>query len=304
MTVFPLWERYEQNVATYLQVPSLAAAMDRLEPAWIEQWLADPHDLRPSLPEGMPRFQLSEEERTAIASSFVPTTVPRTPTPDAENVSAGRQLFAAKGCLTCHDFGGMASTGSWPMAPDLAHTRSRMNPDVVAAWIEDPAQVSANATMPSFGLTPEESILIRDYLLLADPGGQPAQPLTSTPTATTEPVTWAMVEANVFGKICVHCHMNAELNQGRTGPGNGGGFGWDATGIELQTVEGVRAAADLIPDALLRRRQEAHRDVVQPGEQPAELTRPERPGMPLGLPPLTDDEIAMVLGWIEQGMPE
>ena len=48
--VFPLWERYERNVASYLQVPSLEAAMARLEPAWVAGWLADPHDVRPARP--------------------------------------------------------------------------------------------------------------------------------------------------------------------------------------------------------------------------------------------------------------
>ena len=304
MDIFPLWERYEQNVVSYLQVPSLPAAMDRLDPEWIASWLDDPHDLRPALPEGMPRFQLDSEERHAIAALFVTTAVPETPAPDPQNIDTGKALFSERGCLTCHSFGATLATGVWPMAPDLAHTRDRMRPNVVAAWIEDPATVSASATMPNFGLTTEESIVIRDYLLLSDPGGQIAAPLSNILVPTTEPVTWDMVESQVFGKICVHCHMNETLNQGRTGPGNGGGFGWEATGIELQTLEGVRASADRIPDALLRRREEAHRDVVNPGEIPAQLRRPTRPGMPLGLPPLSDEEISMVLGWIEQGMPE
>ncbi len=86
--------------------------------------------------------------------------------------------------------------------------------------------------------------------------------------------------------------------------GNAGGFGWTATGIELETLDGVRAAADHIPAALQRRRQEAHRDQVAPGHLPARVDRPERPGMPLGLPPLSDADHQLVLGWIELGMPE
>ena len=96
---------------------------------------------------------------------------------------------------------------------------------------------------------------------------------------------------------------NPAQNQGRAGPGNAGGFGWAATGIELQTYEGVVAAADRIPDALLRRRAEAARDVVAAGHAPAGVERPARPGMPLGLPPLPDEDISLVLGWIAQGMP-
>ena len=124
------------------------------------------------------------------------------------------------------------------------------------------------------------------------------------PEPVKTPVSWAMVEERVFGKICVHCHMDPEANQGRRGPGNAGGFGWEPTGIQLETREGVIAVGDKIADALARRRLEAVRDYVGLGETPAEVDRPVRPGMPLGLPPIPDEDIALVLGWIEQGFPE
>ena len=107
----------------------------------------------------------------------------------------------------------------------------------------------------------------------------------------------------MFGKICSHCHMKPDLNEGRAGPGNDGGFGYAATGVELQTREGVAAVADKLPELLLKRRVEARRDTVGHGEAPAALERPERPGMPMGLPPIPDEDIALVLGWIEQGLP-
>ena len=51
--------------------------------------------------------------------------------------------------------------------------------------------------------------------------------------------------------------------------------------------------------SLERRRVEATRDSIGFGEAPAEVVRPERPGMPLGLPPLSDEDIAMVRRWLE-----
>ncbi|MEL6342820.1 MAG: c-type cytochrome [Myxococcota bacterium] len=305
MQIFPKWERYEHTVASYMQVPSLEAARARLEPSWVSHWLADPHDVRPALSEGMPRFDLDDEQRESIAEWLAAgqATVAETPPPSTERIDAGRALYAQKGCPACHTFGAQTAAAPNPMAPDLAVTRHRMTPDRVAAWIQDPQQVSSAATMPAMGVSAEEAVAIRDYLLLSDPGGRTAAPLGPAPEPVQTPVTWADVESRVFGKICVHCHMKPALNQGRAGPGNAGGFGWDATGIELQTYEGVAAAADLIPDALLRRRLEAHRDVIAPGEKPAEVLRPTKPGMPLGLPPLPDEDIALVLGWLQQGMP-
>ena len=157
--------------------------------------------------------------------------------------------------------------------------------------------------MVSLGLSEEEVLAVRDYVLMANPKGRQPGALGPLPAPATTPVTWAMVEERVFGKICVHCHMDPEANQGRRGPGNAGGVGWEETGIQLETREGVMAVADAIPDALQRRREEAVRDSVEPGEAPASLQRPRLPGMPLGLPPIPDEDIALVLGWIQQGMP-
>ena len=303
--LFPHWERYEKNVRSYLEVPSLAAAMVRLEPGWVEGYLADPHDLRPRLPETMPRFALDDGTRRRLVDAFAAALVdvPETPAPAVANLARGEALFTSKGCVACHGFGARHPVAPLPMAPDLAHTRDRMHPDRVAAWIADPGAVSPAATMPPQQLALDEVLALRDYVMLADPQWTSAAAMTGLPQATKEPVTWAQVEERVFGRICVHCHMKPELNEGRAGPGNAGGFGWAATGIELQTREGVMAVADRIPDALLRRRHEAARDAVEPGQQPATVERPERPGMPLGLPPLSDEDTALVLGWIEQGMP-
>lgn len=305
MQVFPLWERYEHNVASYLEVPSLEAGMARLEPDWVATYLRDPHDLRPHLPETMPRFDLDDAQIAAITEVFAAARVqvPATPRPKKSHVKAGEALFAAKGCTACHTFGGRHTTGRLPLAPDLAHTRDRMHPDRVAAWIRDPKAMSPTATMLAVPMTEDELIVLRDYVMLAPTRSEAAPSRSAAIEPTTEPVTWDQVEAQVFGKICVHCHMDPAQNQGRAGPGNAGGFGWAETGIELQTYEGVVAVADKIPDALLRRVAEGHRDDVGVGLHPAAVERPERPGMPLGLPPLPDRDLALVLGWIEQGMP-
>lgn len=306
MEIFPLWERYERSVASYLEVPSLDAAMARLDPEWVRSYLADPHDLRPHLSETMPRFDLSAPQIDAIVQAFAQAraTVPSTPAPDAARIAQGEALFTERGCAACHTFGGRHTTAAVPMAPDLAHARERMSPDHLAAWIVDPRSVSPAATMPPSGLSADQALAVRDYLLLADPQASPAPALGPMPAPTTEPVRWAQVEERVFGRICQHCHMNPDLNQGRAGPGNDGGFGFAATGIELQTRQGVMAVAPRIADALARRRAEASRDHVGPGHAPTTVTRPERPGMPLGLPPLSDEDTALVLGWIAQGMPE
>lgn len=309
LEAFPLWERYERNVQTYFEVPHLDAAMARLEPAWVERWLLDPHDVRPRMGEGMPRFGFGPEEARTIAAGFAARQqpVPKTPRPDRKNLEKGRAKMLTAGCTACHELGAaLPASPGIPSAPDLAITRERMHPDRIVAWIQDPRSLSPHATMPTLDVSREDAILMRDYIVLADPQTvePPERSVTIEPIA--RPVRWAEVEERVFGKICAHCHMDPELpqNQGRRGPGNAGGFGFAETGIHLQSPEGIRPHAEKIVPALLRRVEEARRDHVGPGERPAVLSRPERPGMPLGLPPLSAEEIALVQAWIEQGLPD
>lgn len=305
LQAFPKWERYERNVRSYAEVPDLGVAAARLDPAWWARYLRDPHDLRPAMDETMVRVGLDAAAIDAVAAwaatRVVP--VPPTPAPRAANVARGEALFSSKGCVACHTFGASGAPAGVPSAPDLRHARDRMSDDAIVAWILDPKAIAPAATMPAMGVTAEEAVALRDYLVLAEPGGaRPAAP-GALPTVD-RPVTYAEVEARVIGKICVHCHMDPAQNEGRAGPGNAGGFGWPATGIELQTVASVRAHGPAIVDALLRRREEAPRDYVRPGEAPVVVARPARPGMPLGLPPIPDEDIALVKAWVEQGGPE
>ncbi len=303
-TIFPLWDRYERTVASYLQVPDLQAA-SRLEPEWVAAWLADPHDVRPNLPEGMPRFGLSAEARAEVAAVVAagrPEVAP-TPAPTADNLGRGAAVFASAGCGACHTFGRLHTEAAVPLAPDLLHTRDRMKPDVVAAWLRSPSSFSPTATMPAADLSTDDLLAVRDYVLLADASAPTAASLAGAPLASGQRVVWAQVEERVFGRICVHCHMDPAQNDGRAGPGNAGGFGWAATGLELQTYESVRAHEAQILAALARRRTEAARDSVSPGLAPASVARPERPGMPLGLPALSDADHQLVVDWFAAGAP-
>jgi len=307
MAAFPRWARYERNIASYLQVPSLEAGLARLDPDWLRAWLQDPHDVRPGLPETMPRFALSGAELDALAQAATQAQapVPAAPPPDPDRIAEGERLYGERACATCHGFGARLPDPGVPLAPDLAHTRDRMDPDRAVAWIQDPASISAAATMPALGLTRDQAVAVRDFLWLAEPGWSVAAPRDAELPSHEGSVGWAQVEEAVFGRICAHCHMNPERNEGRRGPGNAGGFGYEGTGVELETLAGVRA----VPEEVLRRvlwdrRAEDHRDTVDHGEQPARVQRSERPGMPLGLPALGDDDLALVLAWLDQGRPE
>jgi mono/diheme cytochrome c family protein len=304
LAYFPKWERYERNVRSYFAVPDLAASAARLDPAWIGRYLQDPYDTRPSMPETMPRFDLSTAQIDAIVAWAAARSVPvaATPAPSAGNIERGAALFASRGCAACHGFGGIVEGAGLAAAPDLQHARDRVSNDMIVAWIVDPKAVSPAATMPAMGLSREEAIAVRDYLVLADArGAMPAAISAATPV--TRAVTYDEVESRVIGKICVHCHMDPVQNEGRAGPGNAGGFGWAPSGLELQTYASVKANAARIVSALKRRHAEEARDHVQPGETPQAVARPALPGMPLGLPSITGEDLAVIEAWVAQGCP-
>lgn len=67
----------------------------------------------------------------------------------------GRELFASHHCADCHAIGSKAMRQaaiddvSVPDAPDLRGASERLKQDWIAAWIEDPAALRSDATMPA-----------------------------------------------------------------------------------------------------------------------------------------------------------
>ncbi len=260
----------------------------------------------------------------------------------ASDLAEGERLYAAAGCASCHAFGRRAPSPGVPAAPDLAHARNRMRPADIAAFIADPAAFGGRVTMPDHDLSPRDAARLRDFLVgapldppapaefaarpsdarpavdgprFALPGGLPPAPLP----LLARPVGWDEVSARVFSRTCVHCHLSPERNAGDGGAGNTGGLGFRGVGLELDTWEGARRGA-IGADG--RRRSILDPDPVT-GEPPLrtrlrarahEWTRERSPtrsdppsaaplGMPLGLAPLSPEEMQLVETWLAQGAP-
>lgn len=253
------------------------------------------------------------------------------PKPDAARLAQGRTLFVIKGCAGCHVFGNVptgidekalrAGIAGSLLAPNLRFTRERMRLDAIVPWIVDPKKLLASTKMPPLDVSVEEGELLRDWLLYEDPA-LAAAPKTEPPPAPqplARAVAWEEVKERVLGNVCVHCHMNDYEKD--PGPGNLGGLGYAGVGLRMRTYEMlVSGAVDdkgarysvLVPrkgetvapivQSLLRRRAEAARDMVGPFADHALSPFPsDKPGMPLGLPPMTDEEIAILVTWIAQG---
>jgi hypothetical protein len=281
--------RWKQRVVHYLQVPSLGS-VQRLQRDWVLSFVQHPVDVRPGLEEQMVPVPLSPEQQDELAR-VLGLQQRQEPLPEGD-VARGLQLMEP--CRACHAYRGVWDTVGSGLAPDLRWTRERLAPSVTDVWL-----VAPSPPMPPPGLDEAER---RDVLaaLYGAPLQEPAPAAVPALPAHPGPVTWDQAQQQVFRRICWHCHSDPAGNGGDGGPGNTGGLGYPGAGAELGTREGLLAGGRSGPlcgtDRLVQVLVERQREV-------AGLDDPAVLGMPLGLPPLPPEEIALVGAYAAQGCP-
>jgi mono/diheme cytochrome c family protein len=303
----------------------------RLQRRWVERFLLEPHDLRPNLPAMMPRLALSPAEAAILASHLVPrpATDPLPTTADRQLFENGRELFMRSGCGTCHRFSGAEALPARPLpdsvmahlspaqlamglalAPDLRHTRERFQPAALIPWLRAPSQLKPDTAMPTFPLTDSEAAALAHYVFTAPLQPETAAPLPSRLPLLTRRVTWDEVNERVFRRTCWHCHSTPEFAMGDGGPGNSGGFGFKGRGLNISSYTDL--ASGSLDDGGKRRsvflplKDGTPRLVAHLMARHAEVAgRPMAGirGMPLGLVPLSMEQINLVESWIAQGRP-
>lgn len=340
---FPDWDRFLENIVHLKAVPDLGTLTRRVRPAFVRGFLDGPYDLRPHLEASMIPIKLTAAQKDALVhylkalngDAVAFNEAPSKP-PAARQIAAGRTLFVAKGCPSCHTRGNerfnpafdrayfKAMRAVAQLAPNLRYVPDRMPRSVLVRFIVDPKAVDPETTMPKQPVSPAEAERIADYLL----HGAQIYTDASRPDPTPEikllsrEVRWDAVFEDVFGKICVHCHMNPESNNGDGGAGNTGGLGYAGVKLEFETYEGLKRGlvrdgkrvdvlkpegpgkASVLVESLLRRHREGARDFREPYADALEMgtaSSAERPGMPMGLPPLSVRQIQLIKTWIAQG---
>lgn len=316
--------RFRPHVASAREAPSLTAIGARVDESWIVRYLLAPRDLRPRLTPSMPRLAIEPMDAADIAAYLMASTSSGVAFEAAPpgNAKRGRELIEQKGCSSCHAFSGVPSfTLSEPspadgdlaraaaLAPDLRFTRERFRPDHLLGWLLNPKAIKPDTRMPNFGLARDQAADIVAYLLEA-PLSPEAVPVFERLPPLSRRISFAEVNRQVFSRTCHHCHTDAESAGGDGGPGNTGGFGFAPRGVSFSSHASILAGyvdaqgkrhslfeplADGTPRlvaALLARHDEARfsaRDAVR--------------GMPLGLPPLSAEDIQLVESWVAQGKP-
>jgi len=145
---------------------------------------------------------------------------PTTPELTSLRIHQGRALFSQSLCIQCHDGASLAPTDGSGMpelmstGPDLIDAGARFRPEWVAAWVENPKAVRADARMPHLGLSKEQSADVAAYL--ATLGKAPEASDKDKPVAEK-----AATGGALFASVgCIACHttpdFTAEDTHGRT----------------------------------------------------------------------------------------
>lgn len=218
----------EQTNPGPLPGPELGFEGDRVRPEWLFDFLQQPHRVRPALHARMPNFRLSTEEALALTEFLMSLRNPALSSlveplkyggrPSGEAAQAARRM-AEKGalnCFLCHWQGGRQPTGppeTW--APDLTQARSRLNPDWIVRWIDNPQAINPRAIMPAYpqegpaeflgGDRARQLAAVRDFVYSL--GSEPSaaeyrRARASYPRVTSELGKRIAEEAN-----CAACHL-------------------------------------------------------------------------------------------------
>ncbi len=321
--------KWRPRVEDLNAAPSLEALGARYSQEWVEAYLLQPRDLRPGLPNGMPRLDLTVEDARDLAAYLVRGASEPVPPigPEDADMGKGREILDTKGCGNCHKFTGVAAVGFSPLpvslrpgdfaigarlAPDLRVTRDRFSYPRLLQWLLDPRSVKPDTRMPKVLLSNEEARDLAQYILKAELSPLPEPVLPKRLPLLERPVTYKEVDKRVFHRTCWHCHSEPDYAIGDGGPGNSGGFGFKPRGLNLSDYNGISAGvlekgsatkrlsvfapmSDGTPriiKVLMQRHAEAA------GFPPGEVR-----GMPLAYPPLPLEDIQLLETWIAQGRP-
>lgn len=316
-------DRWKSHIHHLLLVPDLKEVSWRLRPEWVSSYLRSPHVVRPHLGAMMPRLKLGEVEiREILGVLYRDVRLEQTSetTPDRARAQ-GESLYRESGCSGCHEFSGvLPCAGKVPgekfrelpmhirMAPDLRFLRDRMNKRAFAKWLKNETGFREIQLMPQFDFGREQIDALFVFLTTTPLPPEEKQDAFVPLPPLTRDIFYAEIEAKITKRLCWHCHAKPIPRTGDGGPGNTGGFGYEGAGLDLGSYEGIRRGA--------MRRPEASRDILARDEsgEPrivAHLLARHREmrgeldsahlGMPLGLPPLSAEEIQLIKTWIEQG---
>ena len=207
--------------------PAMGPGAAPLAPAYVFHYMADPQTIRPDIaPARMPRYDLTERERLALAL-FVTSErqlrgvddaflAARERHPDTDRAE-GRTLFQTLNCAGCHAHPEVAPRRT---APDLSFQGSRVLADWMTEYLSGPVTIRPSGPvpglggqMPDFRLESAEVNAITVYLM-----GLSASTIAAWDPADLSPFSMEKAQTLLRDRwSCLGCHQLGD-DGGRIGP--------------------------------------------------------------------------------------
>ncbi|MBX3179914.1 MAG: c-type cytochrome [Candidatus Hydrogenedentes bacterium] len=225
--------------------PDLLGVAERIRPAYLEAFLAAPHDVKPG--STMPDLLSGHDaaDRAAIAGDLAhflrslggPFQADGA-APDQETLERGAHLFHSVGCAACHapaqppETGGgddpFADSGLVELPPielpsvPLPHLGRKTSAAALAAFLLDPAHARPGGRMPDMTLAEDEAAAIAHWLVNrspAPPGGD---------DAPVDPARAERGRAHFESLGCAACHALDGVENRHAAPRLDGAANWTA----------------------------------------------------------------------------
>jgi mono/diheme cytochrome c family protein len=183
--------------------PDLDRVGEKVKPGWLVGWLQNPQSH--SLDARMPNLGLAKTQADAIATYLLtqhggqPASFGALSGIDQKGLANGQHLVENLGCLGCHVIRGEGAA----IGPELTNIRSKVDPQWLYGWIENPKAYFPNSRMPVFNLTKDQSKDIGNYLLSV--GAERPSPLDVAPDLSNAGAA-ALGKTLISERGCAGCH--------------------------------------------------------------------------------------------------
>jgi len=186
--------------------PVLTAVGDRLNQAWLAEWLSDPSSVRElaQMPTMLHGSESARGEQARNIAAFLASLANEADTDgnaggfvdDLDRVDAGEVRFEELGCFTCHFLPGDEPLEDEPRL-SLSHVKAKWKPAALVAFLQDPAEKYPWTRMPDLQLSESEAIDLAAYLIDRGEEPPPSDAVPTDPEAGRE---------SVLTLGCLNCH--------------------------------------------------------------------------------------------------
>ncbi len=152
--------------------PDLSWEGSSVQQPWLDAFLKNPNTLRPTLIRRMPKFNLTDSERTVLTNYMM--TVYQTPAFERDEmplsgyspdlVEKGRQLFYSKyACQSCHIVNPNQDKGY--IGPTLTTVGARLNAAWIFHYLKDPQAIRPETIEPNQHISDDDAQALTAFLM-------------------------------------------------------------------------------------------------------------------------------------------